>query len=187
MRRFASLLALASVALATGCSDHRHDGGDYGGGGPGNGLSTAPETAPIDTGATIEPHPGDGVGAFVTYAAGGHWTLSTACDTNTSQLSCAFDLYVRPVDESATLSNPKGQGLTGPDAVDLSSDGSFHLFAATSTDTPGLTFDATPGSAVQLEMYLDGAPQPRFVYWVGKGILHTGAPTDPMNLAPSAP
>lgn len=184
MAALACVAALATAVVA--CNDPGDDGGGNGNGQP-DANSPAPETVAIDTGATINSTAGNGVGVFVTYTEGGHWTMSTACDTNTSQLSCGFDLFVSTVDPSATLSDPAGQDLSGPDTVDILSDGSLHLGTDTSTGLDGMTFNATPGASLQLQMYLDGELQPRFVYWIGKGVLHTGAPTDPVNLAPTAP
>ncbi len=64
--------------------------------------------------------------------------------------------------------------------------GTLHLFANTTTNLDGVTFDATPGATLELEMYLDNEAQPRFVYWIGSDkVLHTGAPTDPVDFAPS--
>jgi hypothetical protein len=173
-------------AMTVGCDgghEHEHDAN---GGNPTPEMITAtPQKVAIDTGATIDAKPGDGVGVFVQYATGGHWTITTACDTNTSGFDCNFDLFLSGVDSSTTLSNPKGQSLEGLDTVEIQADGTVHLYADTLTGLDGITFDAQPGAAIQLEMYLDGAAQPRFVYWVGDKVLHTGAPTDPIDLAPS--
>jgi hypothetical protein len=173
-------------ALAIGCGDgHDHDAWD------GNQVPVVPTTAPmtvaIDTGATITAQPGGGVGVFVEYAAGGHWSARTSCDTPTSGAACTFELFFRGTDASSVLSNPKGQNIAGADTVDILGDGSLHFYSETSTNLDGFTFDATPGATLQLEMYLDTAEQPRFVYWIGQSVLHTGAPTDPINLAPTTP
>ncbi len=146
-------------------------------------IAADPDTVAIDTGATLSTTPGTGVGVFVEYAAGGHWTVTTACDTSTSDQACGFDIFVAGADANTILSNPAGATLAGDDGVDIQTDGSFHLATNTSTALEGMTFDATPGATVELEMYLDGVPQPRFVYWIGGKVLHTGAPTDPADRA----
>lgn len=150
-------------------------------------ITSNPDKVAIDTGATLSSPGGAGVGVFVQYAAGGHWTVNTACDTNTSGQSCGFDVFVSVTDPKSALSNPAGTSLNERDGVDIQSDGSFHLFTNTANAVEGMTFDATPGATVEVEMYLDGVPQPRFVYWIGGKVLHTGAPTDPIDLSPSAP
>jgi hypothetical protein len=176
-------------AAASGCDGRDHDR-DHDGDlapPPDETITASPDRGPIDTGTTIKPQAGNGVGVFVEYAAGGHWTVTTACDTSTSQDSCGFDLFVAGADATTQLTDPSGLSLQGPDTVDILADGSIHLFADTSTGLDGFAFDAPAGAAIELEAYLDGVPQPRFVYWIGKGVLHTGAPTDPFVFEPSAP
>ncbi len=185
-----SVVALAAGlgALAAGCGDGGGGGEYYAGPEPAyQGPSANPQQVAIDTGATVKGSPGGGVGVFVEYTAGGHWQVVTQCDTNTSGLSCGFDVFVAGVDTATTLSNPQGTNLAGRDTVSMASDGSLHLATNTGATNGGLTFDATAGATVQLEMYLDGNIQPDFIYWVGNSVLHTGAPTDPINFAPSAP
>jgi hypothetical protein len=146
--------------------------------------SAQPQTVGIDVDAKLNATPGDGVGVLVQYATGGHWTLSTTCDTNTSGVACGFDLFASGVDPMTTISNPQGQNLAGEDKIALQSDGSVHLSTLTSTNVNGMTFDATENATVELEMYLDGELQERFIYWVGDGVIHTGAPTNPIDFKP---
>jgi hypothetical protein len=175
--------ALAGVAM--GCGEDRS--GDFTGGPPPEqALSPNPQKVAIDTGATLSSKGGDGVGVFVQYASGGHWTLTTACDTNTSGQPCGFDLFVAGIDASTILSNPTGTTLEAGDVIEVLPDGSIHLQTVTSTGLDGITLDTTAGATLDLVMYLDGLPQPQFIYWIGDKVLHTGAPTDPINLAPSA-
>lgn len=156
--------------------------------GYGNTTPDTPLQVSIDPGETITTAPGEGVGMFVEYSeddSGGHWHVFTACDTNSSGRPCDFDAWVAPIDGSE-ISNVKGSELDGKDVIDLFSDGSVHLFARTTTALDGLTFDTPPGAQIELYMLLDGVQQPRFVYWVGGGVLHTGAPTDPVDFISSA-
>jgi hypothetical protein len=177
-----SLLALAS--LGTGCFFVGDNSGGDGSGTPA--PETTAQTVLIDTDATITASPGDGVGVFVQYASGGHWTIFTTCDTHVSNASCGFDLYVNTTDPQAELSKAQGTDLAGRDGIEMLADGSIHLSTDTSTGSNGFTFDATPGAIVELNMALDGASQERFVYWVGNGILHTGAPSNPVDFQPTA-
>jgi hypothetical protein len=184
-------------ALAVGCgSSYGNDGGYTNGPPIQEQPSPEPRQVAIDTGATIKASPGGGVGVFVEYTAGGHWQIVTQCDTNTSGLPCGFDVFVRTATvatasstttQTTPLSNPQGLDLAGQDTVAMDSDGSLHLSTNTAANNGGMTFDSTAGATVELEMYLDDNLQPDFVYWVGDAVLHTGAPTDPILFAPSAP
>jgi hypothetical protein len=178
------LLIACLAAFETGCGE---DVGGEWGTLPSPSQNTVPATVAIDTGATITAQPGGGVGVFVDYAPGGHWSVRTSCDTPSSGASCGFDLYFSGLGASTVLSNPQAQDVNGGDTVDMLADGSLHLAADTSTALDGFTFDASPGATLQLDMYLDGVEQPRFVYWIGQSVLHTGAPTDPINFTPTAP
>ena len=176
----------ASLGVAmTGCGGGG-DGGYEEAQPPPPQLSATPQQVGIDTGATIDATPANGVGVFVQYATGGQWTIQTACDTDSSGYACGFDIFVGGVATTTTLSNPVGQDLSGRDGIEVQSDGSLHFSALTSTSLEGFTFGATPGAAIELEMFLDGEPQPAFIYWIGDKILHTGAPTDPIDFTPSA-
>jgi hypothetical protein len=187
MRVFSSLMLgslLALSGLILGCEDDRHHSDTDGS--PDQGLSATPQKATIDTGTTLTAKGGDGVGVFVQYATGGHWTLTTACDTNTSGYDCGFDLFVSGLTRDTALSHAEGQSVEPGDFLEVLQDGTLHYQTYTSTGLDGFTFDAPAGAAVELEMYLDGVAQPRFVYWYGDKVLHTGAPTDPIDFAPSA-
>jgi hypothetical protein len=179
------LLALSASAMIVSCADP--DDGDRDWNAPPPGTTDHPDQAAIQTGATLDAMPGAGVGVFVEYATGGHWTVTTACDTNTSDLPCGFDVFVSGVDPKTALSNIQQQDAAGSDDVGVEqSSGTIHLFANTTTNLDGVTFDATPGATLEVEMYLDDQAQPRFVYWIGADkVLHTGAPTDPIDFAPT--
>jgi hypothetical protein len=186
-----SLLALAGCfALAgSGCFVFRDEsspppGGSSGGSTP---PATAPERVVIDADATLQSTAGQGVGVFVEYATGGHWTVFATCDYDVQQGTpqpCAFDVFATPLTTGAAITNPQGTSLLGKDTVETQRDGSVHLSAEVSDDSPGMTFDSTAGDAVELDVYLDSNEDARFIYWVGKGVLHQGAPTDPIDMAP---
>ena len=140
----------------------------------------------IDAGATLELTPGEGVGLFVQYAEGGHWNLSTTCDTRTSGQPCAFDVLISPAPE-ASFSGVEGRGLSRDDRLELRPDGSVRLVTSTSFGTDGMSFDSEPGAIVEVDALLDGLPQPRFVYVVSEGAAVEGVPTNPVAFSPSAP
>ncbi|WP_437679934.1 hypothetical protein [Sorangium sp. So ce131] len=196
------LLAAAPVALG-GCivvdGDGRHDRGHHGDvyhddhndqdGATDDGSqepSEDPLRVAIDTDAVVESEPGEGVGIFVEYAAGGTWTLWTTCDTNTSKVVCSFDLYAS-VDTSSELLDITGVELEKTDATRLADEGIAYLHAETGADVDAMTFTTTEGAVVRLEAYLDGELQPRFVYWFGNGVLHEGAPSNPLDFEPTSP
>jgi hypothetical protein len=185
----AALVACAGVA-GTGCVFSDGNGGD----------ETTPvvvDTPPatiqqmtIDADATLQAKGGDGVGVFVEYTTGGHWHVFTACDvnqpTNPDKLPCGFDVFASTLTAgSSRLSNAQGESLEAQDVVSLGGDGTVHLFTETGSGLNGMTFDADPGAVVELDVYLDNAEDPHFIYWVGDQVLHQGAPSDPLDLAPS--
>jgi hypothetical protein len=61
------------------------------------------------------------------------------------------------------------------------------MVSDTSYDFDGFFVNATPGATLRIDVFLDGAPAPRFIYWVGDGGLHSGAPENPIDLIPSEP
>jgi hypothetical protein len=147
------------------------------------------ENAPIDTDAGLDTQPGEGAGVFVEYAAGGKWHVFTSCDTIKSGFSCRWDIVVTPVGSGAKLTNLTGEDLEAGagDEVSLTTDGSAWLLASTDTGLDGFFFDTNPGATVRLDVVLDQRPEARYVYWVGGGGVQRGAPSNPLDLTPTAP
>lgn len=179
----ASVLALCGAT--TGCAVE--SGGESGPPGGYTEVTGNPRTMDIDTGATLMVSGGAGVGIFAEVGPDGKWAVFTACDTNTSGLPCDIDVFAATVDPKASISNVEGADFQSKDAIEVQPDGVVHMFVETSTSLDGMTFDVTPGATLQLAVLLGGESAPQFVYWVGDGVLHTGAPTDPINLAPVTP
>ncbi|MCC6662717.1 MAG: hypothetical protein IT375_03190 [Polyangiaceae bacterium] len=141
----------------------------------------------IDTGATLaEIEPGQGAGAFVEYAEGGKWRVFTSCDTAVTGYDCPWDIIVA-VDEKSELIDFAAEGLEASDYVDWRTSSGVRMVAKNSMDLDGFTFETTPGATVRVDVYLDDAPAPAYIYWVGDGGLHQGSPTNPIDLTPSAP
>lgn len=140
----------------------------------------------IDPGKALETKAGDGVGVFVEYQPGGHWHVWTACDTNTSGVSCQFDVFATPV-SGGELFNLNAEGLEGKTDTVSKEAGSLHLAASTSIEFDGMTFDSTPGAIVEIEALFDGDADPHVLYWYGDGVLHQGAPTNPIDFKPTGP
>ena len=178
---------LLAVALSGCMYDRGHHGDCMGAAcdpvGPG---PTQVAEASIDTGATLsEIEPGQGAGAFVEYQSGGQWRVYTACDTDVSKLSCEWDIIVSAA-PGADLVDFAAEELESSDQLFREDSRSVHLIATSTTDFDGFRFEATPGATVRVDVYLDGAPAPAYIYWVGDGGLHQGAPTNPIDLTPSA-
>jgi hypothetical protein len=185
--KFASLLTTltACVGLSVGATGCIVDGGAT------YSVDTTVDVTPavavldIDPGASMSSDPGNGVGLFVQYDQGGHWSVFTTCDTAITGSSCNFDVIVS-ADASVVLDNVQGLDLEPGDRVGLDYDGSINLVTDTSYGTNGLSFDADPGAIIEIDMLLDGVAQPRFVYLVSDGSLIDGVPSNPVDLAPTA-
>jgi hypothetical protein len=150
--------------------------------------ATEPQLVVIDAGAVITAEPGEGVGLFVEYQAGGLWRLWTSCDTNYSNAVCAFDIVVS-VDTSSELIAITGEELEGLDEAGIfdGEQGAGYFLAETDSNMDGMTVETTPGAILRVDLILDGQPEARFIYWYGEGVLHQGAPTNPIDFEPSEP
>ncbi|HEY4102882.1 MAG TPA: hypothetical protein VGM44_03290 [Polyangiaceae bacterium] len=190
-------LGIPLLLLAASCT---YDNGDsrqslYGNGN-GNGSQAyscnTPLQSTIETDQQIVIDAGQGAGVFIQYASGGHYTLSTACDTNLSNSTCHWDIIIDP-QAGKMLSNVMGQNLSGADSLqpypgptDSSMLTSYHLTAETTTEIDSVTFDTDPGASVSIDAYLDGTCALPFFFWFGDGALHEGAPSNPVVLTPSS-
>jgi len=189
--RSAAYFAVPLLVLASACT---YDNGHVRRVGPSDysvepaacAESNTPVQSRIDADSKIDVDAGQGAGLFVEYASGGHWLLRTSCDTLLNRTSsCEWDVIVTPED-GASISNVAASGLEGEDRLALYSDNSsYQLLAVTSSDIDGFTFDSPPGSAIRVDAYLDRVCAVPYFYWVGDGALHTGSPTNPLDLLPS--
>ncbi len=179
----AALVTLSGMSIGCTYEDVRHD--DHQEGPP---INEQPvPTATIDTGSVLaEIEPGRGVGAFVEYAGGGQWHIYTACDTELSSYGCTWDIIVS-VGEDADISQFEAENLEASDYLDWESAREVQLFTSTTYDLDGFWLDSTPGAPLRVDVYLDGRPAERYIYWVGDGALHRGAPSNPIDLIPSSP
>lgn len=141
----------------------------------------------IDSGLALDSKPGGGVGIFVEYYEGGTYRIWTTCDTDSSGAICPFDIYTS-VDTSSTISATVEDNLEGYDTVTVQQgQGIVDLHFETDTDYDAIEIDVTPGAILRVEAYIDNQSDPRFIYWVGDGILHQGAPTNPIDFIPTIP
>ncbi len=181
--RITRCLVLGAVAMtvATGCyyQDERSARKD---------KEQGPQVivAEIDTGATLSQQPGVGAGAFVEYLGDGDWHVFTTCDTEISRYDCRWDI-VATVAEGVYIDSVRGEELEIDDDV-FSSEGYDAQFVGyTALDYDHMYFHTDPGETVRFEAYLDDIRDPRFIYWIGKGAIHDGAPSNPVDLTPSTP
>jgi hypothetical protein len=145
-----------------------------------------PMLVTIDADKTISAEPGEGVGLFVEYAAGGTWRLWTSCDTNYSNVACAFDV-VLSVDTASEITKVEGEDLEGFDEAGTYDEGSAFFVADTDSNLDAVVVHTTEGAILRVDMLLDGYPEARFIYWFGEDVLHQGAPSNPVDFEPSAP
>jgi hypothetical protein len=176
----AGLLALAGVAVS-GCiivDDSRHQDGtvlvDH----------SEPVYVTIDADQILHTDLGQGVGLFVEYSTGGGWRLWTSCDTAISDVTCSFDAHVVG---DADISHVTPVGLGEGDSVELGATNELWFYAETGTESDAVEFASNPGASVELELWLDGAIDPAYIYWVGDGVVHEGAPDSPVVFEPNAP
>jgi hypothetical protein len=145
-----------------------------------------PLTVVVDTGQTMNVQGGQGVGVFVEYAPGGHWHVFWSCDTALSGLPCDFQITM----SGQSLSNVTQSSFATTDAVQSSSSSTLAVTAHTTTGTPGINFDAAPGTDVTVDMTVSGLRDGRFFFFVQNGQVDgnfQGMLTDPLIFEPSAP
>jgi hypothetical protein len=146
-----------------------------------------PVQTSIDVDAQIETQPGEGAGVYVEYTAGGHWLLRTTCDTLKNNRSCAWDIIITPED-GRSISKVVAKDLeSGVDSVSTYPNypSSYQFVAETNGDIDGISFDTEPGTAISVDVFLDGACALPYFFWVGDGAAHTGSPSNPLVLIPT--
>jgi hypothetical protein len=141
----------------------------------------------IDPGATMSVEPGAGVGLFVQYDEGGHWTVFTTCDTDYSGNACDFDVMVYETGARTTIANVEGFELDADDTFTTDADGSINLVTETTFGMNGMFFDTAPGAEIEIDVLIDGIAQPQFVYAVSGGRLIDGVRTNPVDFLPATP
>lgn len=146
---------------------------------------TVPSYA-IQSDMVFEAKPGEGVGIFVEYQSGGKWHVFTTCDTFTSKQVCSFDIFAggRTAEDLRAYATEETEGF---DEVKDLGDGTVELLADTDSDTDGLVLELTAGSALNLEVYLDGQSAEKFVYWISDDTVHAGVPENPVQFVPVTP
>lgn len=191
MKTLLSLSALAAFALSSvGCvidsSDHHRGYGDYDDTVPPPQSSSAatPVLVEIDTNAKLEADPGDGVGVFAEYGAGGKWHVFWACDTNETKRQCDYQVRIRAA--TGRVSNATDDG---GQPVSTGS-GEISLRRTIGTQNDGVRFETDPGAVVTLEVTLDGRGDNVLFFFVQGGKLNGGYEgnlTNPIKLQGNTP
>ena len=138
----------------------------------------------VDADAKMDVEAGQGAGLFVETTSDGHWSIYTSCDTRVSDSSCNFDILISNLDPTS-LDNVTGTGLGSADTLTVREDGTVHLVTNTSVGLDGVEFDADPGARIEVDMLLDGVEQPGLVNWISEGDVIQGAPSNPVDFAPT--
>lgn len=149
----------------------------------------------IDTGASLELEPGAGIAVAVEHAGDGRWSVRASCDTALSEVTCRHDVLVStdeasPITSFEPLELEPGDSVIAPDRFVVA--GEF----TTAEDLDGFGFVTAPGATVRVSTLLYDpevdfsfawSDDPRLISWVGRGAVHRGAPTNPVDLTPSRP
>ena len=188
-RRSCPLLAVLAVPLFVACGygDHvsnHHGDDDHTADPPNNKPPGKIEEATIDVDQLLDVDPGAGAGAFIEYESGGTYHVTTSCDVDQGG-ECYWDIVVTPLGDAA-LFGVAPFDLESDDTVTLGTGNQVRLVASTGKDFDGFDFQTDPGAGIEVDVFLDNAPGNRFLFWVGDGALRSGAPTNPIDLVPSA-
>jgi hypothetical protein len=185
--RFSSLaLALSALPLFVACGygDHHHYDDGYGyAGAPAAPPSDTIEESTIDTDRLLDVDPGAGAGAFFEYESGGVYHVTTSCDV-ASGPDCVWDIVVVPLD-GAPIQSFAPFDLESDDSLSFGLGNQLQLITNTGEDFDGFSFQTDPGAGIQIDALLDNGAANRYLFWVGDGALHQGAPSNPINLVPS--
>jgi hypothetical protein len=192
MRATSALFVMASAAFAIACSDGRSDP-PYGYGSTPSPSSSATSTptpilVDVDTGKTMNAAPGDGVGIFVEYAAGGKWHVWWTCDTNKTSESCAFNVQIAVKSGSMT-----GLALSGAAQGDDLQQSDAQTLQATTTTTSNavdVRFAGDPGGTIEITASVGGGNDSSFFFFVQNGTVnggYTGQLSDPLRFEGNAP
>jgi hypothetical protein len=196
--RFA--LVLAPVVVAVACTVDSTPLEISMAGGPGEPMdagapsgddgsaSAHPILALVDTNQTMNATPGQGLGVFVEYDAGGNWNVWWSCgpEQDGTDPPCQFDVKISVA--SGAIGAPATRGFLASDTFTASGTA---LEAATVTTTAfdGVTFQTAPGAVITLRASVGGV-YGQFIFFVEQGKVDDGASglvTNPVMLQGSTP
>jgi len=173
-----------SPAPTAGTGGSNGSGSSGGSGSTGSTGTVAPMLVDVDTNQTMSASPGDGVGVFVEYKAGGGWHVWWTCDTNKSQQTCNF---VVKLSAQSQLQNVQTAGSAQASTTDPSAT----TFTTTTGSTiDGVTFNTNAGDVLTVDASVDGLADGSFVFFVQDGKVnggYTGKLTNPLKLEGKSP
>jgi hypothetical protein len=147
----------------------------------------------VDPDRTMTATPGDGVGVFTEYQAGGHWHVWWTCDTKKTNLPCGFDVAISVTQGTiANVASAIGRG----DTLTQASSAEIEAQTTTTSEVSGVTFDTvlpagvTSKPVITLDAKMDGVEDPNFLFFVQDGQINgsfAGSLTNPLMLEPSTP
>lgn len=199
MLRTLSLLALVGV-LSSACwveSEHDHPepmrtaaAAPVGSSAtPGNALPGAkPVLVEVDTGRTLNAEPGEGVGIFVEYAAGGQWHVWWTCDTAKTAASCEFD--VRIASESGDLESIHSEGVLSSDSVTSTDARTISARSSTGSNAVGVRFEGPVGGIIAIDAAVGGIRETGYFFFVQDDKPNggfTGPLTNPLRFKGKSP
>lgn len=142
------------------------------------------EQSTIDANELLDVDAGAGAGTFIEYDSGGTYHVTTSCDSDNGG-ECYWDIIVKPLDGAIVSAAPFD--LETDDSLSFGPEDTLQLVAYTGSDFDGFILETEPGARLQVDVLLDQACGNRYLFWVGDGALHSGAPSNPIELVPSAP
>jgi hypothetical protein len=186
----AGLVAIAAAGLLAGCfvdsgSSSASESAGSAGGGSSSSSTAQSLLVDVDTNRTLEATPGQGIGVYVEYAEGGHWTVSWTCDTSLTNLSCNFDVGASVA--TGAITNLSGSGLGLGDSVNQPTAQELDASTTTTTGIDAVLFDTTPGATLTVNVTLNA---PVSFFFVQDGQVnggYKGALTNPLMFQPSSP
>lgn len=155
-------------------------------------VSATPLLVVVDTDQVMNADPGQGVGVFTEYAAGGKWHVWWTCDTAKSGQTC--DVAINASVATGTISNVDASALqNGSVATPTAS--RVEARVTTSTQVHGITFTTNPGAVITLEATVGGlregpGPNSSFFFFVQDGKInggYGGRLTNPLQLQGKTP
>lgn len=155
-------------------------------------TSTPPSATPllvkVDTGRTLNAQPGEGVGIFVEYAAGGKWHVWWTCDTKQTGVSC--DFYLRIKSESGDLESIQSEGALATDSIVSSDARTIDARSSTGANSVGVHFQGPAKGVIAIEALVGSVADPSFFFFVQDGKPNggfSGALTNPIRFQGSNP
>jgi hypothetical protein len=149
------------------------------------GQQTQPLVVDVDTNATLVTTPGNGVGVYVEYEAGGQWRISWTCDTNLTGLSCSYMVDVSVA--SGVISSPNSGYFGNGDSFFQSSQSQLEADATSTTGEQSISFQTDPGAPITVTVRLNAPVAFFFVQSNKVNGGYKGTLTNPLIFQPTTP